>query len=516
MTTVSNAITISNFSFTYTGTKEPALTDINLEVKRGAFIVLAGRSGCGKSTLLRCLNGIIPHLLPGKTGGDISIFGKSLADMTPETISKIAGSVFQNPRSQFFHINVTDEVAFGPESQVLSRTEIISRVDEAFDLFEINPLRGRKMYELSSGEQQKVAFAAIYAAGADIFFLDEPSANLDYQAIENLKRILGILKQKGKTIIVAEHKLYYSAGLFDEIIVLEDGRLKKSFSKRDSINNSLMLMHGLRAFDLKALIQHSDNLPYHANPHSEETNLFANNVFFSYPKSKKIILNDLSLKFFQGEKVAIIGPNGSGKTTLTKLIAGLLTPTKGVFQDGSKKRMTSRQRLQSCGLVLQENSHQLFYSTVLEELTSARTDNDDNSPIGLLRELGLEKLKNYHPQNLSAGQQQRLVFAIAAINSPRVLILDEPTSGLDAASMKAMGCKITEEAEKKATVLIVTHDFEFVSYYCDAAILVGDGKILRRIERADFKSELLFPWKEKHCPLSIPAHGDSVRAGSPF
>lgn len=499
-------IAIRNFSFTYAGMERASLTDINLEVGPGEFVVLAGKSGCGKSTLLRCLNGIIPHLLSGQTNGEICISGKRSSELTPEDLSSVAGSVFQNPRSQFFHINVTDEIAFGPESRDFPKEEIVRRVDEAFDLFGISHLRDKKMYELSSGEQQKISFAAIYATGADILFLDEPSANLDFQAIENLRNILELLKSKGKTIVIAEHRLYYFAELFDRLVVLDNGQIQKNVFHRTELTNDLMASYGLRTMDLQNLIASTDTPPA-TEKGTADCNISARNISFAYPRGKKKILRDISLDLMQGKKIAVIGPNGSGKTTLTKLIAGLLKPNKGYFRDVSHGKLSARKRLRSCGLVLQEHSHQLFCTTVMEELASSRFDRHtaDGSPLDILRDLGLERLQNAHPQNLSAGQQQRLVFAIAAINSPRVLILDEPTSGLDAHSMHAMGKKITTESAKGATVLIVTHDFEFVATYCDMALVLDNGKIQRRIERKDFKTELLSAYNEtKQGDISDP------------
>ena len=353
----------------------------------------------------------------------------------------------------------------------------------------LDHLRERKMFELSSGEQQKVSFAAIYCTGSNIFFLDEPSANLDSQAIQSLKRILGILKDRGKTIVVAEHRLYYLTDLFDKIVILKHGRIDKTLTRDNRIDNDIMQAQGLRVLDLKAAIEKSDALPY-ATGRREYTTISARSVSFTYSRKDSTILNTVSLDLVAGEKLAIIGPNGSGKTTLTRLLAGLLTQSSGSFRDNSGEKISSRQRLQTCGLVLQENSHQLFFSTVRDELDSAMSDTDTNAATQLLRDLGLEEFINTHPQNLSAGQQQRLVFAIAAVNSPSVLILDEPTSGLDAYSMRAMGNKINEESQKGATVLIVTHDYEFVSRYCDAAILLSKGHPLHRIERKEFKSEL--------------------------
>lgn len=189
------AISIQGLELRYPGQCSQTLGGIDLEVLDGEFVVLSGTSGCGKTSLLRCLNGIIPSLLPAKISGEIRLNGKNLKDMPPQEISSIAGSVFQNPRSQFFHINVTDEIAFGPENMGYSRQEIRKRVDNAIAVFKIGHLREKRMFNLSSGEKQKVIFAAVYAMGPGIYILDEPSSNLDVGAIEELRQILGLLKK---------------------------------------------------------------------------------------------------------------------------------------------------------------------------------------------------------------------------------------------------------------------------------------------------------------------------------
>jgi energy-coupling factor transport system ATP-binding protein len=484
-------ISIRGFSCRYTDAKAPALEDITLDVEAGEFVVLAGKSGCGKSTLLRCLNGIIPHLLPGRTDGDILLKGRDISKMSPETISEYAGSVFQNPRSQFFHLNVTDEVAFGPENMDLSESSIRKRVDRAMELFGIDHLRDKQMYTLSSGEQQKVSFAAIYAKSSDIFFLDEPSANLDVEAIEKLKKTLETLKRSGKTILIAEHRLYYLTGLFDRMVVMEEGRIKRVLSRGESLDAGEWAESGLRVLDMAALPSMASSATCEAPKPESEINLTAEKISFSYPRTKKNAVGDISLTFRAGQRIALVGPNGSGKTTLIKLVSGLFGPKRGVFLDRSGRRMPSGRRLENCRLVLQENSHQLFYTTVLDEITSAKHKKNGSSPMALLQELGLDGCADSHPQNLSAGQQQRLVFATAVIDSPPVLILDEPTSGLDAAGMRAIGGRINAEARKGRTVLVVSHDIEFIFMYCDTAIMLRHGKIDRVVSRAHFKSGLL-------------------------
>lgn len=492
-----HVLELNDFSFRYSQKEEYVLQNINMKVQKGECVVLAGESGCGKSTLLRCLNGIIPHLLEGEVKGSISILGNEFREISLQELSTLTGSVFQNPRSQFFHIDVTDEIAFGPESMGLSQNELIRRVDDAFDLFAINHLRGKKMYGLSSGEQQKVSFAAIYAAGAEIYLLDEPSANLDIAAIQNLHHIVRLLKKKGKTIIIAEHRLHYLADVLDKIVVLKNGCIEEMFFHETIPDNATVQRWGLRSLDLIDFINKSskfvvgDGEGIYDEERIKPVNVSMENISFSYPRSKEKVLKKLFAELFQGEKVAIIGQNGSGKTTFSKLLSGLLKPTSGAVYDSNNGKMKESHRLETCGLVLQESSHQLFFPTVLEELASAREEDSTVDPIELLHDLGLEGQCDDHPQCLSAGQQQRLVFAIATVNNPRILILDEPTSGLDARSMQAVGERILSASREGSTVVIVTHDFELVSSYCDAALLLKDGQVIERIERVDFGEKLL-------------------------
>ena len=485
-------VSIKNFSFTYANTHEPILRDLNLEVHAGELILLAGRSGCGKSTLLRCLNGIIPHLLSGTVDGGIMIKGHDSMAMQPETIARYAGSVFQNPRSQFFHTNVLDEIAFGVESSGLPQETIVRRVDAALELFGISHLVDRNMYELSSGEQQKVAFASIHATGPDIFLLDEPSANLDLHAINNLKKLLLVLKNQGKTIIIAEHRLHYLFDIADKLVIMQYGSFERILTNGQSVDDEQRLAYGLRTANLRAFASACDAKRRPPGAAERGGNLHAQEVCYAYKRNKAQALSKFSTIFHEGERVAIIGRNGAGKTTLIKLIAGLLPPSNGVFRDVGGKRLSCAQRLKNSGIVLQECGQQLFYPTVLEELASAAARPGGNKggrrPADSLKALGLEELTDQHPQNLSAGQQQRLAFAIAAMNTPRILILDEPTSGLDAQSMMAMGAAINKQAAQGTTIIIVTHDIEFIYEFCDRAVVMGKGFVESTLDRRDFTS----------------------------
>ena len=212
-------------SFQYAGTREWAIKDVCIEVNRGECVLLYGSSGCGKSTLVKCLNGLVPHFEKGIRAGRVMLDQTDMADMPMHRISQRVGAVFQNPRSQFFTTHVIDEIAFGCENFGMPREQILSRIDESLDRFGIAHLRDRKIFDLSSGEQQKVIIASVYAMGADVWVMDEPSANLDNHAIDTLRDIIGSLKEEGKTIVIAEHRYHYLKEYIDRAVLLKKGRV---------------------------------------------------------------------------------------------------------------------------------------------------------------------------------------------------------------------------------------------------------------------------------------------------
>lgn len=210
------------FDFRYEGEKIPALKNVQGEIGNGKCIVLCGRSGCGKSTLLRCINHLIPQFYEGNLKGFCRIQGRDTGELSVGEVGRLAASVFQDPRSQFFTINSTTEVAFGMENHGVPREEMVEKVEAAFGLFSLEKLKDRNVYELSSGERQLISILSAWAVDTDVLLLDEPTANLDFAAIKQLRELLLKLKGQGKTLILSEHRLYYLSGIADEL--LADGR----------------------------------------------------------------------------------------------------------------------------------------------------------------------------------------------------------------------------------------------------------------------------------------------------
>ena len=173
-------IILKNISYT-TNSNEKILDDINLNIKKGEFVVITGKSGSGKTTLASVINGLISHYYEGTLTGEAYINGEKINDLELSKIGNQVGTVFQDPRSQFFMMDPFNEVAFGLCNRCLNKDEIKQRVKNSLQIFGIEHLKEKSIFKLSSGEKQKVAIASCYAMKPDIYLFDEPTANLDIQ-----------------------------------------------------------------------------------------------------------------------------------------------------------------------------------------------------------------------------------------------------------------------------------------------------------------------------------------------
>ena len=220
-------ITLKDVSFSYTDSIDDAiLKDVNLQIESGECVVLAGESGSGKTTISKLINGLIPLYQSGTMAGDVFLGDKNTSDMTLAEISKYVGSVFQNPRSQFFNIDTDSEIAFGCENLGIEPEEIRRRIEKTVEDFHLESLLGRNIFHLSGGEKQKIACASVNATDPDIFVLDEPSANLDLKTVDDLAEIIKLWKSRGKTVVVVEHRLHYLRDIADRIIYVKEGRIE--------------------------------------------------------------------------------------------------------------------------------------------------------------------------------------------------------------------------------------------------------------------------------------------------
>lgn len=461
------------FEFQYSEESTPTLRKVSGNIPAGRCVVLCGGSGCGKSTLLRCINGLIPQFYEGELTGFCRLDGQDTADFSIGEIGELAASVFQDPRSQFFTVNSSNEVAFGLENHGLPQEKIRDRVDEAFRTFHLEHLKNRNVYELSSGERQLISILSAWAMDTDIFLLDEPTANLDFAATQQLKNILLKLKKQGKTLLLSEHRLYYLADIADEYWIMANGEIKHKYTAEKAKSLSPLQLHtlSLRTLDLEQITV-SERPP---QPENMPQALFVSDLRYEYGRKNRAILSDVNFSVCTHEIVGLVGANGCGKTTLGKLIAGLYHSTGGeisLFGKAQKPKQLQKQVL----FIMQEAEFQFFTNSVLHELQYGYkiTDEFEKKTETLLKSMDMWECRDRHPFSLSGGQMQRLTLMMAYLSDKPIIILDEPTAGQDADSLKRCA-ELIREMGKEKTVLIITHDLELIADACDRCIGLCDG-----------------------------------------
>ncbi|MFA5659349.1 MAG: energy-coupling factor ABC transporter ATP-binding protein [Oscillospiraceae bacterium] len=464
-------IELKNVSFRYSGGQtENGLSGINLTIKSGEVVLLAGESGCGKTTLTRLINGLIPNFYEGKLEGEVLVCGKNVSRLPLYETAALVGSVFQNPRSQFFNVDTTSELAFGCENMGIPEREINSRILKTVGAFKIEKLMNRSIFRLSGGEKQKIACAGVSVCQPEIFVLDEPSSNLDVRAIYDLKLCISEWKKKGKTVVIAEHRLYFLRELADRIIFMKNGCIESELSPREmsALTAFELESMGLRPFELKAC-RHKciGKSPVHQ--------LKAKNFRFSYKHGADVLCID-ELEIPKNAVTAIIGNNGAGKSTFARCFCGLEKRCRGEIHN-ENSILKCKKHLKSCYLVMQDVNHQLFTESVLDEVLLSMKEQSTEKAEEILKSLDLLEMKELHPMSLSGGQKQRVAIASAVASQKEIIIFDEPTSGLDLKHMKEVAGTIKRLREAGKTILVITHDSELIGECCDHVIHLENGAV---------------------------------------
>ncbi|HIR02342.1 MAG TPA: ABC transporter ATP-binding protein [Candidatus Aveggerthella stercoripullorum] len=472
-------IELKNVTFTYAGASCPSVEGFDLTIEQGECVLLAGPSGCGKTTVSRLVNGLAPLFYEGRLEGDVLVGGKPVTAYSAAQLARTVGSVFQDPRSQFFTTDTTSEIAFSCENMGLPRDEILDRVAlSAVDLGATDLLE-RSVFELSSGERQRVAIASACALAPDVLVFDEPSANLDSASTAQLGEIVAHLKRVGKTIVVAEHRLHYLRDVVDRVVIMGDGKKVAETTMNDLRSAS---EDDIACLGLRSLYPERLSVPDVRRAAKGAPLLEARGLRFAYRRRGPYVLDGIDLSICPSEIVAVVGGNGAGKSTLASVLCGLRKQTGGeVLVSGRSCSTKERRRLAS--FVMQDADYQLFAESVEEELKlGIEEDADVDARVEeACSAFDLMEIANRHPASLSGGQKQRVVIAAAIAKGAKLVFFDEPTSGLDGANMKRTAEAVERLALGGRAIFVITHDFEFIASCCTRIVRIEEGVVVRDV-----------------------------------
>ena len=503
-------IELKQVSFYYPEGVTPALTQVDLAVPTGGFVLVCGPSGSGKSTLLKHMKSSqIPF---GKGTGELLFKGKDLETMELGESARSIGFVGQNPDNQIVTDTVWHELAFGLENLGVPVEEIRKRTAETAQYFGMTEWFRQPVEALSGGQKQMLNLASVMVMQPEVLILDEPTAQMDPIGARRFFHTLkGLQQEIGTTIILSEQRLEEVMPLAQDLVYMEKGQIVaqgpvqeslKILADYEKIKNKPLAMEtsfpvALRVY-MKSLEKEEETVPVsvgqgrqwlsgkrvvtseHKETYEEtETVITVQGVDFSYEKGKKV-LEHLDWQVKKGSIYGLLGGNGAGKTTLMKLICGILKPRRGKIKTNGTVRY------------LVQNPLSIFTEITAEDELAVCCGRDPKAVEEMLEKMELTEFREQNPLDLSGGQQQRLALGKVLLTKPEILLLDEPTKGMDGGFKVKFGAMLGELKKQGITTVLVSHDMEFCAEYATYCGLMFDREIISFGPTREFFAENVY------------------------
>ena len=438
---MADAIELRGWGWRHPGRAAWAVGRLDLRVEAGESVLLTGPSGSGKSTVLLGIAGLLDRSGGGASEGTLAVHGRT-------------GIVFQDPETSLIMARAGDDVAFGLENLCVPTAQIWPAVHAALASVGFPYPDDHPTGALSGGEKQRLAFAGVFALGADILLLDEPTANLDADGARLVRGLIARAREQGRTIVLVDHAIAEARPLVDRVVELAPvPEIAIATADRSAAPGAALVT--------------------------------ARDAAFGYPASDRLALDGVDLEIRAGEAVALTGPNGSGKSTLALLLAGLLRPLRGSVagSDGAAlARLPAAALVRRVGTVFQDPEHQFVRGRSDDELmvgplrTGVSRDAARARATELLARLRLLPLAAANPFTLSGGEQRRLSVATALATDPPLLVLDEPTFGQDQATYAELVALLRDARDAGRGIVFATHDRALVRALADREVPLEAGR----------------------------------------
>ena len=507
-------IEFKDFSFQYRVQAEPTVKNINLSIYEGEKVLIVGPSGSGKSTLAHCINGLVPFFYDGIVTGQLNINGNDATKMNIFELSKIVGTVLQDPDSQFIGLTVGEDIAFKLENYCISQDEMIDRVDKSAELVDIKKELYSSPFKLSGGQKQRVTLAGVTVDDVKILLFDEPLASLDPATGESAIELIDKMqKQNNKTAIIIEHRLEDVLHCdVDRVIVMDKGEIIADTTIDEIIRKDILRKVGIREPLYLTALRYADceindtlklknietlelgeykeklkdwyeNIEVYESDENQNPILELDNINFSYNNEKQILKN-VSFKINKGDMAAIVGRNGAGKSTISKLVCGFYKPTSGriLFDGKDMVDYTIKECSEKIGFVMQNPNQMISKTMVYDEVAfglkiRGLSDSEIKERVEeTLRICGLYGYRNWPISALSFGQKKRVTIASILVLNPDMIILDEPTAGQDFKHYTEIMEFLVDLNKKGVTILMVTHDMHLMLEYTNKVIVLSEGE----------------------------------------
>lgn len=532
-------IEIENLTYYYPDEVKPALDNINLRLREGEFVLLAGGSGSGKSSLVRALSGLIPDFYGGKIAGAVKLDGADIKAMERSEVVRKVGMVFQDPESQLVMTTVEQELAFGMENLGLAPELMKRRIMEVSGALSLQEYLPENIPSLSGGLKQKTLLASILAMQPEVLILDEPTSQLDPVAGEEILTVVRRLNEdNGITVILIEQRLERCYHLADRILIMDEGKiildstdraaaaewavqqespfvppLVRLFAQTGIAPLPLTVKEGRQA--LKELYRYKDtldedlvsavsrNTEITEEPEEEKVLpaapaplLEVQQLWFMYGNGREALKN-INLTLRPGDFLVIMGENAAGKTTLLKIIRGLLPPSRGraLLSGGPVSERMVEELAAGVGYLAQNPNDYLFQPTVREEIafTLRNLGLYSEERVGqVLERFDLKPYAELNPRDLSTGERQRVALAAVLAADPPLILLDEPTRGLDYEMKARLGEMLSALRREGRAIIVVTHDVEFAAEYAKQILFLSRGETVAHGETRPMLSRSIF------------------------